>query len=179
MKIALTGSSSTGKTTLAKELCLNNIAENYITVDARKIMSKYNIKNIDDFTTDDYISFQKEWVETKIKIENLYTDFITDRAYIDAIAYMKSKKIINKSLLDLCIEKMSVYDFVFYLPYGVIDFFDDGHRSKNIDFNKQVDSEILKLLQSRKIKYYKVDIANLKDRVFYVNEIINEKNIQK
>jgi nicotinamide riboside kinase len=174
MKIALTGSSSTGKTTLAKELCLQSIVKNYITVDAREIMGKYNIKNIDNFTDHDYLLFQKEWIESKIEIENIYDSFITDRSYIDAIGYMKSKNIIDQVLINKCIEKMSVYDFVFYLPYGSIDFLDDGHRSNNIDFNKQVDEEILNLLENENIKYYKVDISNLQDRVLYIKQVIDK-----
>jgi len=174
VKIAIIGSSSTGKTTLAKELQKQRIVENYITVDARSIIEKYNIKNIDEFKKVDYILFQKEWLELKIKIENGYGDFITDRSYLDAIAYMQSKQFIDKNLIQLCHEKMKTYDVVFYLPYGGISFENDGFRSKNTKFNKLVDSHIIELLKSYTMPYYRINVSNLSERISFIKDIIEK-----
>jgi len=58
MKIAFTGSSSTGKTTLAKEISKLIPTLEYLTVDARSIIESFNIVNVDNLSKENYKIFQ-------------------------------------------------------------------------------------------------------------------------
>lgn len=172
MKIAFTGSSSTGKTTLATALCDIGCVKYFINIDSRKIIEKHNTKNIDDFTSENYLAFQREWVDTKKKSEEHFNDYITDRSYIDAIAYMKCKNMVDQTLIGVALQEMKKYDFVFYLPFGKIAFEDDGYRSRNNSFNAMVDEKILELLDYYSIEHYKVEASSLEQRIQYIQKII-------
>jgi len=174
MKIAFTGSSSTGKTTLAKLLETKKIVQNYITTNNRELMKEYNIKNIDEFSKDNYVLFQKDIINNKKIIESKYNTFVTDRTYIDTIAYLLSKDCLNNTLYLECIDNMSIYDIVFYIPFGKIEFENDGFRSNNEDMNSLVDRYIRETLDKANIKYYTVNEISIDDRLSYILKIIGK-----
>lgn len=177
MKIAFTGSSSTGKTTLAKALEEKLILK-YINVDSRKIIDDLNHSNIDNLNEQEFIDFQKLWLNEKLVNEKSIDNFITDRTYIDAIAYMQNRNINNIELFNKYIKNMDIYDFIFYLPIGRIPFFDDGYRSKNEESNKNVDKLIIELLEKYSIKYHKIVLPDLESSLEYILDIIGNTNEQ-
>jgi len=171
MKIAFTGASSTGKTSLAKALHEKIARLEYITVDARNIIDSLKHSNIDNLN-------QKEWLDQKNNQEKNKNFFITDRTYIDAIAYMENRNIYDEILLDSCLTKMREYDFIFYLPLGrIIAFQNDGYRSKNEDENKNVDVIIQRLLNDNKIFNYRIDISDFDKSLDYVLSTIGDINV--
>lgn len=173
MKIAFTGASSTGKTTLAKAL-EEKLLLTYINVDSRKIIDNLNHSNIDNLNEQEFIEFQKIWLDEKLKNENSLEQFITDRTYIDAIAYMLNRNINDNEIFNRYIKNMKVYDFIFYLPVGRIPFSDDGYRSKDEASNKNVDSYILELLQKNEIKYNEVNISDFENSLEYILNVIGK-----
>ncbi len=175
MKIAFTGASSTGKTTLAKAM-EEKIPLKYINVDSRKIIDELKHSNIDNLNEQEFLEFQKIWLNEKLINEKSIENFITDRTYIDAIAYMRNRNITDIELFNSYLKKMEVYDFIFYLPIGRIPFLNDGYRTKDEESNKNVDKYILDLLQQNDIKYYKVDISDLESSLEYVLNIIGSSN---
>lgn len=175
MKIAFTGASSTGKTTLAKAL-EKKFELKYINVDSRRIIDDLNHSNIDNLNKQEFIEFQKRWLGKKLINEKNINNFITDRTYIDAIAYMSNRNINNVELFYNYIKKMDIYDFIFYLPIGRIPFLDDGYRSKNKESNKNVDNFIVELLEKNSIEYYKIIIPDLERSLEYILDIIGNAN---
>ncbi|RYA23127.1 hypothetical protein CRU96_09635 [Malaciobacter halophilus] len=171
MKIAFTGASSTGKTTLAKAI-EEKLLIKYINVDSRKIIDDLNHSNIDNLNEQEFLEFQKIWLSEKLINESSTDKFITDRTYIDAIAYMCNRNINNFELFNNYIKNMDVYDLIFYLPTGRIPFLDDGYRTKDEEANKNVDNLILELLEKNSIKYYKVDISDFASSLEYIVDIV-------
>lgn len=177
MKIAFTGASSTGKTSLATALYEKIPKLDYITVNARSIIDSLNHSNIDKLNEKEFLLFQKEWLIKKNNQEKGKNFFITDRTYIDAIAYMENRNIFDEVLLNSCFTKMREYDFIFYLPLGRIAFQDDGYRSNNEDENKNVDAIIQRLLNDNKILYYRIDMSDFDKSLDYVLSTIGEIDV--
>ena len=175
MKIAFAGASSTGKTTLAKAI-EGKLQLKYINVDSRKIIDDLNHSNIDTLNKQEFIEFQKIWLNEKLENEKSINNFITDRTYIDAIAYMLNRNINNFELFDNYIKKMDVYDFIFYLPIGRIPFFDDGYRSKDEKSNKNIDNLIIELLEKNTIRYHKVIIHDFESSLEFILDIVGKPN---
>jgi len=173
MRIALTGSSSTGKTTLAKEISKIRKTLKYLTVDARNIIESYNIINIDDLSNINFMLFQKEWIIQKRNNELTIKDFITDRSFIDPLAYMEDRNIVDNILGQKCISYMGDYDIIFYIPFGNIPFKSDGYRFDDIARHKKIDKNIQILLDKNKIKYYKIKDLSVEDRLIYMIKIID------
>ncbi|XPV70196.1 MAG: AAA family ATPase [Halarcobacter sp.] len=173
MKIAFSGASSTGKTTLAKAL-EEKLLLKYINVDSRKIIDDLNHTNIDDLNKKEFLEFQKIWLNEKLKNEKSIEHFITDRTYIDAIAYIFNRNVDDKELFNIYLKNMEIYDFIFYLPIGRIPFTYDGYRSKDKESNKNVDNYILELFQKNEIKYHKVDISDFESSLEYILNIIGK-----
>lgn len=175
MKIAFTGASSTGKTTLAKAI-EEKLLLKYINVDSREIIDGLNHSNIDNLNEQEFIEFQKVWLNEKLENEKSINSFITDRTYIDAIAYMRNRNINNIELFNNYIKKMDVYDFIFYLPIQRISFLNDGYRSKDEESNRNVDNFIIELLEKNAIKYRKVVISDFESSLEFVLDIVGNSN---
>lgn len=173
MRIALTGSSSTGKTTLAKEISKIRKTLKYLTVDARSIIESYNIINIDDLSNINFKLFQKEWITKKRNNELAMKDFIADRSFIDPLAYMEDRNIVDNILEQECISYMDDYDIVFYIPFGNIPFKSDGYRFDDITRHEKIDKNIQTLLDKNKIKYYTIEDLSVEDRLIYMMKIID------
>ena len=173
MRIAITGSSSTGKTTLAKEVSMMDNNLEYLTVDARTIIQSFNIKNIDNLTPNQFKSFQNEWIIQKKNNETFRDNFITDRSFIDSLAYMRDRDIFDNILEKECISNMLQYDIVFYIPFGNIPFQSDGYRISDISRHKKIDADIRFLLKKHHIKYFVIETLTVQDRIDYMMRIIN------
>jgi nicotinamide riboside kinase len=182
MKIAITGSSSTGKTTLAISLLNENrfhkYATNFLSADARSLLIKGGFKNMDNMTTRQTMMFQTQYFYRKKKIENEQSNFITDRSFIDIAAYWfirdsinEPRKIQNK-LIDLCKIENQKYDFLIYLPFGLIEFENDGYRSKNLDFHRTIDNQIKIFLEQWNTNYIALNTNILTQRINTVLEYL-------
>src|SRR5437773_680930 len=89
MKIALTGSSSTGKTTLAHLLTDHEVLSElkYVTADSRALLEKMGYRSMDRMTRDQLREFQTAYLECKLNIEGNIESYITERSTVDVAAY--------------------------------------------------------------------------------------------
>src|SRR5687767_1398953 len=186
MKIALTGSSSTGKTTLinylAKNVTFQSLIKTHVTADARKLLNEMGCQNTDLMSSDDLRKFQIAYVNHKWSLEEFADSYITERSFIDCAAFWLQRDNLTCKddrhlwLVNLCHEYSKRYDLHFYLPFGLIKFEADGYRSTNLELHKRVDQQILQFLKKWKIKYYTLSMASLEERASVVLKAIRFEN---
>ena len=186
MRIALTGSSSTGKTTLIKYLVENvtfqNLIKTHITADARKLLDEMGCQNTDLMSSDDLRKFQIAYVNHKWLLEKPSDCYITEMSFIDCAAFLLQRDNLDCKddkhlwLVDLCHRYSKRYDLHFYLPFGLIKFEADGYRSTNLELHNRFDQQILQFLNIWKIKYYTLSMASLEERASVVLKAISFEN---
>lgn len=164
MKIAFTGSHSTGKTTLLESLISKGLNIYAITEVARTIIKK-GFPLGEDAIIDSYIHYVNE--QLKAESEALKSNckyIISDRTILDAVVY----SIVNKSLPrpfipEYLIEMLhrtwllerSFYDIYVYFP---IEFTmeADSIRPEGEEYRQEIDKQILSLLRSSNTRFITV-----------------------
>lgn len=175
MKIALTGTSSTGKSTLAKALLEDKRFRKYacklIKVDARKIIESYKCKNIDDMTRKQLQEFEINYFKEKKALESKQYNFIAERSFVDIAAFWVVRDTydlaieIQNKLVEPCRVESRNYDLTVYLPFGVIPFEADGYRSVDLKFHSKIDNIISTYLKEWNINHITLGFADLDKRV--------------
>lgn len=148
MRIVLTGSHGSGKSTLTKHF------PNRLEEVARKLIGE--IGHPKDMTQEQLDNFELEIIQRQIAEETRLQDFISDRCVIDVLAYATSfataKTLTSlKDTVDFYLET-NPYDLVFYTP---IEFplENDGTRFEWELYQQLIDLQIVKYLQRHKIEY--------------------------
>jgi nicotinamide riboside kinase len=170
MKIAISGSSGTGKTALTNEL---SKVLNYSIVKEQVrdiIFEKYNNKI--PTMLRDFKDFETEILNRKIKLETeLKDNFITDRSTADILCYSLIK--LNQEfpeytmqLKEQCVKWLDNYDIIFFIPFGSIPLINDGVRSTNQSYQYMTSMLIFGILMNNcKEKIYVLNFINLKERI--------------
>ncbi|QWV92108.1 ATP-binding protein [Geomonas oryzisoli] len=178
MKVAFTGSSSTGKTTLALRLqtdprfCI--LLPAFITVDARRILAERGFGSMDRMQPEELRSFQHAYLERKLALENGRDGYFTDRSFIDLAAYWLERDAAGlpasevEAFVEICRHEANRYDLHVYFPYGLIPFESDGYRSEDEIFHQRINSRICQLLHDwghRVVRLNAIDISERCDAV--------------
>ena len=181
MRIAFTGTASTGKTTLINELFKKKEFLDYqlifLKTDARSILDSMGFRQMDLMNIEQTQIFELRYFDLKKENETNNSNFITDRSFVDGASYWLNRDCANDlSLANSFINKscrLSLqYDLHFYFPYGIIPFEGDGYRSENETLRKNIGDSIKLFLDDWSIKYIPLSTANLNDRVDIVlNEL--------
>lgn len=154
MKIAISGASGTGKTTLARALSehykipLNPIGAR----DVAKAMGFDNPYDVDK--AGKRVEFQARLFEAKLEWEQAHDNFVTDRSYLDNLTYC-CLHILDQVTEDMVSRFRTAtlrYDAVFVLPRGVFQNLDDGIRQTNPVYHELYDV-ILKHLYDSSSQY--------------------------
>jgi len=183
MKIAFTGASSTGKTTLIKELISDPKFKDFnlvhLPTDARKILNSLGHKSMDLMTAKDTRQFQIHYHREKTNLELRASNFITDRSYVDIASYWQIRDnngILASSdeMLQECKNSSNIYDHHFYFPTGIIPFEDDGYRSIDLELNNKIGDQILQNLLGWNLQFSTIEIKNIDDRKKLVLDILKE-----
>jgi nicotinamide riboside kinase len=155
-RVAVVGSFSTGKTTLA-EAAAEPLGLPLLPEVARQVV-ELGFKLDKDATPE---------VETLIFLRQLYnemshSDFVGDRSLIDVMAYAgwvldNQERRKETALWDSCVQiathqLRSQYTHVFYLPieFPIVP---DGLRPLDPDFQKEIDERMVHLLDRHDVKY--------------------------
>ena len=174
MKILLTGTQGSGKTTILNEF--KNAGWNVITEVVRNL-SKEGIK-INELGNEDG---QKKIFETYKKLLS-EGHYISDRGLTDVASYtwyLVNKGEIHPSVLWEQLEDID--DFFRSNPDALVCYFpiefpvvDDGVRSVDEDFRKEIDNNIKSILDSREIPYIIVT-GDVENRISIIKNAIVEK----
>jgi nicotinamide riboside kinase len=185
MRVALTGTSSTGKTTLAQALRIEPALGNLVFVGSisRELLREMGCRSMDVMTRQEMRDFQLAYLDRKLALESDLDSYITERSTVDVAAYwiVRDAFDLPKSQRDgylrICREHAKRYDVHFYLPFGLIGFEFDGYRSENIEFHKQIDEQIRTFLDGWKLRYVVLDVLSLNERVARViKHIVSDKS---
>ena len=172
-KIVFTGTHSTGKTTLLKEF----VGKNYnIITEVVRELAKTGIKiNKDGDYLGQTIIFNK-YLEKLLCADN----FISDRCLVDVLAYTKylvdagkvDKELYDNQLKSFIMFNETCPDVMYcYFPIE-FDMVEDGVRVQDDNFRKEIDKNIMYILNSTGTKYVTIKGTH-EERVEKLNSILN------
>lgn len=162
MKVAFTGSSSTGKTTLARRL--ERRADfsvrfgQVVGEDARSLLRAMGHMSMDEMSRDELREFQRRYFDRKATKESLLQSFLVDRSFVDVAAYWLVRDSHDlpsperDGLVASCEKLAKGYDLHVYFPMGVVPFQSDGYRSEDSTFHRRIDAKIAELLSLWKLR---------------------------
>jgi nicotinamide riboside kinase len=162
MKIAFCGSHGTGKSTLMNELAKLSVFHNYTFIDS---ISRNLPKGWKDKRSQAYVNNRYLYKHL------FYRNFVSARSFYDAWAYSLE----NVGLtFHFCRFNMGIhlikYDFLFYIPieFNIID---DNYRPIDTEYQKKIDTNLLKLLTYANIPFYTIT-GSVEQRLTQIRDII-------
>lgn len=174
MKIAFTGSSSTGKTTLANRLmggaAFSEIVGDFVTEDARSLLRSLGHSSMDNMTRKELRAFQQLYFTQKAEHEMNRTRFLVDRSFVDVAAYWLVRDAFDLPIADQsefenkCRTLAHAYDLHVHFPIGQIPFASDGYRSDDIDFHRRIAEMIEQLLAKWNVRFISITSSDLDSR---------------
>lgn len=171
MRIALTGASSTGKTTLTNELLKDYPQFEQINMNARELLKKHGCLNTGDMNADQYKRFQNAYINNKQLLEQGKTNYFTERSFVDAYVYWNyhcsdcSSASEKKQIYTICKKWANRYNLHIYLPFGSIPFVEDGYRHSSLEYHQCIDQAIRATLHEWKLNFIECSSPNLSDRI--------------
>lgn len=172
MKIAICGVSSTGKSTLsrilARQLTLPLVHEGMKDIRRAYKEKGQEIKNFRDQNEVERLTYQVELIQYRLEKEFQYESFVADGSALDMIAFYRMFSwIIPYNLKIETLKGLTVasscYDYVFYLPFGVIPVEDDGRRMIDMVNLETVDMVLKGVIAQ-------AATTVLKDKIWILNE---------
>lgn len=190
MRIALTGPSSSGKSTLMDRLCINNPSLKKIQVETREIFDKYGIVNqrqsvIDASSYPDKFKLMyTDLITSRYTKFSENTNFITDRMPVDSLIYYK----LQHSFFDLSadetiqafssisLETCRLFDHIFLLPpskeFSLLDS-NNSMRNSNHAYNEMMYTLLYSwFVQSKLSNVYLLTKQDLLERVEEVESVM-------
>jgi nicotinamide riboside kinase len=146
MKIGFTGTMSVGKTTLVNALKeLPEFSEYYFATERSKYLRDLGIPLNNDSTIKGQFIFLAERAS-----ELLRPRVITDRTVIDVMAFTRLAESIPYYIGDEINQAAShlirEYDYIFYISPKGVEIEDNGVRTTDVNYRKEIDKEIKNLL---------------------------------
>lgn len=185
-KIAIIGAQGTGKTTLITELKkeLKRRGKTVETVDEVARSSPWAINEQANFQSQRWIFHAQILAELEAEYKN--PDIILyDRGVIDNLAYTERLQTPHEpfpiteylQMVEIARYLSRKYDYIIHLPFDLSRLKDDGVRSTNVEFAKDIDVRIRGLIKNFNIKVikYKKNFNISK----FCNEFAPEKKLKK
>jgi len=179
VKILLVGAHGTGKSVLAKEIQKRHPSLHLIDGIHRQAQQEgFQINKTND------IESQLTTIRRYLNQLNTNQDFVSVSSIIRQTAYAVNNKLpdyILRLLFALCqLEAQHFADYVFYLPIG-FPLVGDGVRAEDINYQKTIDSEIRKLLDTFYSLHpdYFIIHGSVEERVKYIEGIIDDFDFQE
>jgi thymidylate kinase len=172
LKIAFIGSHGVGKTTLCYDLA--GILKKHMP--AVGIVMEVARSCPLPINRDTTFSAQSWILHTQIAREIVETDqnqaVVCDRAALDNYAYMVSATGGHPVLDDLVTYWMGTYDYLFKVPI-TFSLRRDGIRDVDREFQKEIDTIVGRLLEEKRITYYRLPSRGRSSWMTYVQRILD------
>jgi hypothetical protein len=124
---------------------------------------------------DTTLSAQSWILHTQIAREIVETDqnqaVVCDRAALDNYAYMVSATGGHPVLDDLVTYWMGTYDYLFKVPI-TFSLLRDGIRDVDLEFQKKIDTIVGRLLDEKRIPYYRLPSRGRSSWMTYVQRVL-------
>lgn len=183
MRIAFTGASSTGKTTVAERLMdmpeFNRQVPIFLPSGGREILDGLGFRGIDSMSRSETAFYELSYFVRKLAREREIPAFLADRSYLDVAAYWLERDALHQSaylqdlLLEPCRRLSHDYDLHFYFPADTIPFVPDGRRSLRMDLQKRVSNRIRQLANDWEIPLVVVKDPDLDRRIDFILETLS------
>jgi nicotinamide riboside kinase len=175
MKIGFCGTMSVGKTTLVNALKeLPEFAGYEFRTERSKYLRDLGIPLNTDSTLKGQIIFFAER-SSELFSENI----ITDRTIIDVMAFTRLAKSIPYFMADALNDAVShlirEYDYIFYVSPEGVELEDNGVRTIDVQYRKEIDKEIQTLILRHrpKLRNYTVLSGTTEERIEKIKQVID------
>lgn len=166
MKIAISGSEGTGKSTLSRELA-KEFGIPRIKEGVRDYMKRHGIENLRDMSPQEYMKMQWYLLDSKIEQESSLGSFVADRSVADNVAYTLrwcgrdfTEKMLGKYVQLAREHAQNTYDLILYLPWGKISVEDDGVRDTRKWYLYEIDRLIWGILKDWNLPVVEIGVEN-------------------
>lgn len=180
MRVYFVGAHSTGKTTLARYVSQYHQVP-MITEVARMVLSekemnldslRYDLAQVDDY--------QRQIFHRQIEEEKRYDNFVSDRSFVDCLAYAaQHTRVLPELLNDPKVQNhlplmKDANSYVFFVRPSKATLKTDGVREVPVwDGVVAIDSMIKFMLEMWEVKYFQIHIDNMQERVRLVDNVLN------
>ena len=144
-RIALVGASSTGKTTVY-ELLKTKLPKYEFVNESTRTIGQYGFPINEAGTSETQLAISSFHLEALLQPYNL----VLDRCYMDLVAYSRFMPNISKETLEYILDtwKRVKKEYTHYVYFPIeFDSVDDGVRSVNEQWRKDIDNEFFEMLQ--------------------------------
>lgn len=172
MKIVITGAQGVGKTTLAGQIN-KHYPDFKILPEAARLAQEIGYK-LDHTAT---IETEHWLIAKQIELENADGKWVADRSSIDLLAYIHHLFAEESSLIKFATEtlvpRFSKYDLVLHLPSGQFAIEDDGVRTTDIKFQRDIDERIRHIFEKHKIPFIEI-VGSPEERLVKVKNLLKK-----
>ena len=156
MKIGFCGTMSVGKTTLVKALQeIPELKDYKFATERSQYLNSLGIPLNHETTIEGQTIFLAERVT-----ELMQPDIVTDRTIIDVMAFTKCARktsyIDGDAFEEYAKRFIYLYDYMFYISPEGIEMEDNGVRETDLDYRKEIDEEIQKLVLKHRPVYHTI-----------------------
>ena len=183
MKLAITGTHSTGKTTLARA-CAESLGLHFVRGDTIKetLEKLFPGKKLDQLSAEESWALERVGLSNRIDAEKQHNEFVSDGCTINSVAYALMEcgdEVETRDGFDefqrTALSNSSTYTHLIYLP-PEISLEDDGFRPMSNGFRHGVDKKISSLLQE--FPFYTIT-GTVDRRVEQIRQIVDVETSSK
>jgi len=167
IKIGITGTESTGKTTLGNALKEHYNDSIFMTESARQFD-----KNILSYPDTQYRILIEQLLGELISSKCNYDYFITDRTLVDNLVYLTYFSGYNKLVYDLVRHWIKTYNIIFFSPIENIPFEYDEFRHKIPGLRNLIEYQLKEFYKNNYIEYHELT-GNVEERLEQAIKIID------
>lgn len=185
-RIAITGASSVGKTTLARALMndqwFRDVVPVLIPEGARSLLRSMGHTSFDGLARSELLDFQRRFFAWKQAEESRYESYLVDRSFVDVAALWLERDTfdlpqeVQNEMAIPCRQLASRYSLLVHVSPEAIEFEYDGERESDLDLHARVAARIARSLVEWELPYITVASPSLDARVEAVKEHILRAN---